>query len=368
VSAEEPVAVEAALPRPGFVLLKLTAREDGGEPYERLAGAGVEPAAIVSGTKDPADFDAFWADRLAKLRARKPAVTESNITAEADRAAASVYDVRIDDGTVAATGILTVPADAQPGRHAAVISFGGASWIGSSPAVKQAADLNAIIFRMNIHDTKNTVTPDEIAELRRRPDIAGYFAKNADDLEQYIPVTVFLRIVRSLDYLKARPEWNGKTLVAAGPSFGGAQSIVSAALDPQVTLCLPGGAAMCDHLGHLNDQKEGWPHLLKRHEYKSDPARFEKVVRVSPYYDAANFARRIRCETVFSVGFIDTVCPPTSVYAAFNNVPSARKRMINAPTAGHGDSLRLGDPSGFGAPGDARLREVCREAGTADAP
>ncbi len=360
-SADKPVVIDASLPRPGFVLLKLTLNEGGKEAFQRLAGAGVEPEKIESGTKAPPDFDAFWAKQIAQLRARKPEITVKDIAAEFTNRQAAVYDVRIADGVVNATGILTVPTNACPGKHAAIITFGGASWIGSSPAFGLTAKMNAIVFTMNSHDTKNIVAKEEVPEIRSRPGINDYYSQNADDLDKYIPITIFLRIIRALDYLKSRPEWDGKVLIASGPSFGGARSIVAAALDPQVTLCLPGAPAMCDHLGHLNNQIEGWPHLLRRNQYKSDKALFDKVVKVSPYYDCANFARRVKCETIFSVGFIDTVCPPTSVYAAYNNVPSANKKIINGPTAGHGDGFRLGEPGGFSAGNDPRLEAVCRE-------
>ena len=360
-SVDKPVVIEAALPRPGFVLLNLTIKEDGNKKFQRSAGAGVEPEKIKSGTKDPADFDEFWAKQIARLHARKPEITVKDITTETEKKSVSVYDIRITDGIVNATGILTVPTNACPGKLPAIISFGGASWIGSSPAVKLAVSMNALVFRMNHHDTKNIVTKEEIPEIRRRPGIGGYYIKNAFDLDKYIPITIFLRIVRSLDYLKSRPEWNGKVLVATGPSFGGALSIVATALDPQVTLCLPGGPAMCDHLGHLNNQIEGWPHLLKRHKYKSDQALFDKIVKVSPYYDCANFARRIKCDTTFSVGFIDLTCPPTSVYAAYNNVPAANKKIINGPTAVHGAAFRLGEPSAFSAVNDPCLAQACHK-------
>jgi cephalosporin-C deacetylase-like acetyl esterase len=52
------------------------------------------------------------------------------------------------------------------------------------------------------------------------------------------------------------------------------------------------------------------------------------------YFDAMNFATRTKADAVFSVGFVDDVCRPTSVYAAYNNVPG-RKRIINEPRMNH---------------------------------
>ncbi len=52
------------------------------------------------------------------------------------------------------------------------------------------------------------------------------------------------------------------------------------------------------------------------------------------YYDAMNFATRTKAGAIFTVGFIDTTCPPSSVYAAYNNV-SGKKSIHHDPDAGH---------------------------------
>ncbi|OPZ96010.1 MAG: Cephalosporin-C deacetylase [Planctomycetes bacterium ADurb.Bin412] len=52
------------------------------------------------------------------------------------------------------------------------------------------------------------------------------------------------------------------------------------------------------------------------------------------YFDATNFARRIQAEAIFSVGFIDVVCQPTTVYAAYNSV-QGKKQIVNVPEMPH---------------------------------
>ena len=357
-SGKEPAVIEGKLDRPGFMLLTLTAKDTDGKKIARFAGAGVDPLEIVSGTKMPEDFEAYWASEIKKLRARKPNVICREATefyTDESRELVKIYDVRIEDGEVNATGILTIPLHSAREKLPAMITFGGASWIGSNPAVKEAVYRDVMVFSMNIHDTKNKVTPAERTALRARDDIANYQYKNIQDREKYAPRKIFLRIVRSLDYLKSRPEWNGKDLIASGPSFGGCQTIVAAALDKDVTLACPGGAAMADHMGADNKQKEGWPKLLRSRFAKENPAEAKKN---SAYFDSANFARLIKCPAVFSVGFIDTVCAPTSVYAAFNNVPGKDKEMLNSPCGVHGGSFRFGEGGAFAACASRRQREL----------
>ncbi|MEA2733572.1 MAG: cephalosporin-C deacetylase, partial [Humisphaera sp.] len=62
----------------------------------------------------------------------------------------------------------------------------------------------------------------------------------------------------------------------------------------------------------------------------------EKAVQALRYVDAMNFASRIRCQTIVSVGFVDKTCPPSSVCAAFNNIPATTKKtLVMRPTMGH---------------------------------
>jgi cephalosporin-C deacetylase-like acetyl esterase len=62
----------------------------------------------------------------------------------------------------------------------------------------------------------------------------------------------------------------------------------------------------------------------------------EKATQVVRYFDAMNFATRIKCPTVVSVGFVDKVCPPTSIFAAYNNIAaSVQKQIVMRPAMGH---------------------------------
>jgi cephalosporin-C deacetylase-like acetyl esterase len=142
---------------------------------------------------------------------------------------------------------------------------------------------------------------------------------------------MFLRLVRALDFLTAQPEWDGRTVVVHGGSQGGAQSIVAAGLDSRVTFFAAGVPAMCDHTGAVAGRTSGWPKLVPNGpDGRPDP----KALEVARYYDAVNFATRTRAAGIMTVGFIDTTCPPTSVYAAYNAL-KGEKEIFNDPPSTH---------------------------------
>ncbi len=149
---------------------------------------------------------------------------------------------------------------------------------------------------------------------------------------------MFLRLVRAIDFLAAQPEWDGRTLIVHGSSQGGAQSIVAAGLDPRVTFFAAGVPAMCDHTGVVVGRVNGWPKLVPN---GSDGKPDAKVLQAARYYDAMNFATRAKAAGIMTVGFIDTTCPPTSVYAAYNAVHTS-KEIFNDPPSTHAVSPQAG--------------------------
>jgi len=65
------------------------------------------------------------------------------------------------------------------------------------------------------------------------------------------------------------------------------------------------------------------------------------IAEASRYYDAVNFAARCHADAIVSVGFIDRTCPPTSVYAAYNQL-KGDKSIINKPVMGHAAPSDIG--------------------------
>jgi cephalosporin-C deacetylase-like acetyl esterase len=112
--------------------------------------------------------------------------------------------------------------------------------------------------------------------------------------------------------------------------MGGGQSFVTAYLCPKVTAFAANVSAFCDHAGPLAGRAAGWPQWVQFPDGKPN----EKQLEASRYYDCANFALTVHAKALVSAGFIDTTCPPSSVYAAFNAL-AGEKRFFNMPKSGH---------------------------------
>jgi cephalosporin-C deacetylase len=54
----------------------------------------------------------------------------------------------------------------------------------------------------------------------------------------------------------------------------------------------------------------------------------EVVFRTLAYFDGMSFAARARARALFSVGLMDTICPPSTVYAAYNHYAGSKQIRI----------------------------------------
>lgn len=201
---------------------------------------------------------------------------------------------------------------------------------------------------INAHGIPND-QPDRFYTDLANGELKEYAFRGRESRETVYFLGMFLRLVRAIDFLTAQPDWDGRTVVVFGGSQGGAQAFAAAGLDSRVTFFAALVPAMCDHTGAVVRRVAGWPKLVPKSDNGKPDA---KVLEAARYYDAMNFAARIKAAGFVTVGFIDTTCPPTSVYAAYNalRVP---KEIFNDPPSTHAIS-----PKAMQAARDAVLRHV----------
>jgi cephalosporin-C deacetylase-like acetyl esterase len=135
-----------------------------------------------------------------------------------------------------------------------------------------------------------------------------------------------------VEYLKTRPDWDGKALVVMGDSQGGQQALMTAGLHPEnITAVLALVPAGCDMLGPQVGHAPDFTRWYFNTAGGKDP---DKVRQASRYYDTANFASLIQCPVLVGVGLRDEVCPPAGVFAAVNQIASP-KELIILSKSGH---------------------------------
>jgi cephalosporin-C deacetylase len=319
---------------PGFLRCAVTTTVDGHE-YRSVGTAAYAPEKIVPAVENPADFDAFWArakEDLAKLPIDARLTPKPDLsTAKADVYQVSLQDVGSDaKGASRFYGILAVPT--AEGKFPALMNPPGA---GARPyrGLVELAGKGFITLQVGIHGIPVDL-PVEVYEGLLAGAFnsgRGYTVFNLDDPERYYYRRVYLGCLRANDFLVSHPKWDGKNLIVTGGSQGGALTIATAGLDPRVTALAPYYPALSDMTGYVKGRAGGWPHIFRE---EKDGHRTPAKIRTAAYYDVVNFARRVKAPGLYSWGWNDEVCPPTSTYAAYN-VVTAPKELLLAVETGH---------------------------------
>jgi cephalosporin-C deacetylase-like acetyl esterase len=319
--------VTGKLEEPGLLQCRATFTSAEQRAYTGLGGAGVDPLKIKPSQPVPADFDAFWAAQK-KLLAAVPVNARLTPVKQATTGVAA-FDLQADSIGAPVSGYFAKPENAKPKSLPIILTVHGAGVRNSSLGGATGwAKQNFLALDINAHGLPNG-QPDKFYTDLAAGDLKDYRTRGRESRDTVYFRGMFLRLVRALDFLCAQPEWDGKTVVVMGSSQGGFQAIVAAGLDARVTFFAAGVPAGCDHTGFKAGRINGWPKFIAAGEQPT-----ANVLDAVRYYDAMNFATRTKAGAVFTVGFIDTTCPPSSVYAAYNNV-SGKKSIHHDPDAGH---------------------------------
>lgn len=305
--------ITAPVDRPGWLLLEVT--PDGGKPT--YAGAIVAPREIAPAAPPPSDFDAWWdaqVDALAKVPVNAR-VEKVDVDPAVDYFRVTLDNV---DGTHV-YGQLARPK--TPGKLPALLML---QWAGVYPLQKDWAVGRAkqgfIVFNISAHDFPIDLPEAKVKELADGP-LNNYVAIGQASRETSYFRRMFLGCVRAADYLAARDDWNGKVLAVSGGSQGGLQAIAAAALNPKVTHALVNVPAGCATNVAYKNPWWPWPYWYGRaHAGKPDAER-DAILETGRYFDATNFAHRVRVPTLVGVGLADTTSPASGVLTMVHELP-----------------------------------------------
>lgn len=305
---------------PASVIFELTTAKD-------TAGIGlvIDPEKFSVSTERPADFDAFWEKEKQELKALPMQVQSEEL--QNIQKSYRCFNTEINcTGPKPARGYFAKPDSAKAGTlpivlyvHAAGVS---GNWCRSEPgnALRYAKMGNgALCFDLNAHGML-VGQPEQYYVDLEKGELNNYSLRGLEDRNTVYFRGMYLRLMRTLDYLTSQPEWDGKRIIVIGESQGGGQSLAAAGLDPRVTAVVATVPAMCDWGRTLSGSKGGWPNPFASAGDK------EKMMQALPYFDAAHLLKNAKATIVTEIGFIDFTCSSESVYAAINQ--SAGKKIV----------------------------------------
>lgn len=330
-----PLTFTAKLDKPGFFLAYGYLKDEKGRDILKrfqLTAAGFSPEKIAPGKTAPADLLNYWQNEYAKMKKSVPA--DFKIVKWQENAQYTWYKLTCGNyGGTKTYSTLRIPKG--KGKFPMVLTVPPAGYTAHTlknsmfPPEKKWEKVIQLVI--SVHDRPYT-SHNEYMKFQRPH---YYFYQFKGSRESYYYYKSILGVMRMMDYAMTQiKEWDGRHLAALGRSQGGGFAFIMAALNPRIQAVAADVPALCDHYGRQAGRFPGWPQLL---DYKNG----HDFTAHAAYYDAANFASQIKVPAVVCVGFIDTMCYPASVYAAFNQL-KGEKLMINYPHYGHGWGKRDG--------------------------
>jgi cephalosporin-C deacetylase len=321
--------LQTSLDKPGTVQAEFKAKA-GGKDVRALAGAVVAPEKIEPASQPPEDFDAFWKKKLEELAAVPP--NPQAEPADGGKPTVEYFKVRLDNirGTHV-YGQLAKPKKEGKFPALLVVQYAGVYGLPKANVVTRA-EQGWLCLNIMPHDL-----PFDQSEAFYKEQAAGplkdYTRIGIEDRDASYFLRMYLGCYRAAEYLATRDDWDGKTLVVSGTSQGGMQSILTAAIYPKITAMLANVPGGCDFAGSDVGRTNGWPNPLGSAWDKDK----KKVREAARYYDLANWAPRIKCPALVSVGLIDETCTPPGVFATCNRMGRKPEMVILPLSNHHGD-------------------------------
>jgi cephalosporin-C deacetylase len=282
----------------------------------------------------PSDLDEFWARTLTDARRHQLGATFQPV--DSGLTVLDTLDVTFAGFAGAPIrGWLHLPAGAR-GQLPAVVEFlgyGGGRGLPHEKVVWAAAGFAHLVM-----DTRGQgsgwaigVTPDP--EGGADPSHPGFMTRGILHPDGYYYRRLFTDAVRAIEAVRSHPAVDPQRVAVTGTSQGGGLAIAAAALADEVWAAMP-------DVPFLSNFERGIT-LVDTDPY-AEIARYLKVHRdqvdralgTLSYFDVAILGRRATAPALFSVGLMDDITPPSTVYAAFNHY-AGPKEIVEYPFNEH---------------------------------
>ncbi len=304
------VIFESKMKEPCSVIIEAKIKE-----AKQTIGLIVDPLKIKPGSAFPLDFKAYWDHEKQSLKSLLMEVKSKEMEISDSRFVC--FDTEINcTGPKTAKGYFAKPVKAKVRSLPIVLIVHAAGVKGSWCRSETENALNyarkgALCFDLNAHGMLNG-QPDEYYSNLEAGELKEYYMSGLESREDLYFRGMYLRLLRTIEFLTRQPEWDRRRILVIGESQGGGQALAAAGLDPRVSAVVATVPAMCDWGGTLVNRKGGWPQPF---EQSGDQ---EKMKQTLPYFDTANLLKDSKATIVVEIGLIDNTCPSTSIYAAIN--------------------------------------------------
>jgi cephalosporin-C deacetylase len=269
---------------------------------------------------EPEDFDAFWSARLGEARScnRDPVFTR----VESPFRHASVYDVSFSGyAGDPVRAWFVVPAEMVDEDCPVVVEYVG--YNGGRGDVLEFLPWSCAGYPHFIMDNRGqggtwrsavTADPGDTGA----PSTPGFLTRGIASPATYYYTRLFVDAARAVEAATAHPSSAGRRVVTTGASQGGGLALAAAHLGAGVRATMP-DVPFLAHPRRALEVADTHPYVELAEYCSVYRDMVDQVFATISYIDVVNHAKRATCPALFSVGLMDHVTPPSTVFAAFNH-------------------------------------------------
>ncbi|MGO4692432.1 acetylxylan esterase [Glaciibacter sp. 2TAF33] len=282
---------------------------------------------------DPDDFDSFWAGTLAASKRHDPAVTATLV--DTPVTTLDVYDVTFAgfDGQPVKAWLRT-PAGAS-GPLPTIVQYHGYGG-GRGQAFGNLLWASAGYAHLEM-DTRgqgwggNTAdTPDDAGSGPQAP---GFMTRGIGARETYYYRRVFTDAVRAVEAARSLAIVDSARIGIVGTSQGGGIALAVAGLVDDLAAVVARVPFLCD-FPRASVITDNMPYREIGIYLATNRHSVARVHETLSYFDGVNFAKRATAPLTITAALMDPTCPPSTVFAAYNNY-AGEKAITVWPYNGH---------------------------------
>jgi len=288
--------------------------------------------------REPEDFAAFWRETLQETRAHD--LNAEFVPVDAGLATVEVFDVSFAGfGGQTVKGWLLTPhreimGEAKLPCVVEYIGYGGGRGFPADWLLYASAGYAHLVMDTRGQGSawRQGDTPDGGAPGSGDPSVPGFMTRGILDPKRYYYRRLMTDAVRAVEAAGASGRVDTSRLAVSGGSQGGGLTLAVAGLAglglaPEVELALPDVPFLCG-FRRACGLTDNYPYGEIAAFCKTHRDKIETVFETLTYFDGVNFAAHAKAEALFSVGLMDDVCPPSTVYAAYNHYAGDKEIQV----------------------------------------
>ena len=279
--------------------------------------------------EEPPDFDAFWQETLAQTRSYPLDAHFEPV--DFHLRTVETFDVTFNGyGGQPVKGWLLLPRGRSSPLPCVVeyIGYGGGRGFPLDWLVWSSAGYAHLV--MDTRGQGSAWRQGDTPDLQ--PDgssshYPGFMTMGVLDPKTYYYRRVFADGARALEAARSHPAVDAGRLAVTGGSQGGGIALAVSGLEPSIQVTMPDVPFLC-HYRRATEIVDTAPYNEIARFCKTHRDKVDMVFNTLAYFDGINFAVRARAQAYFSTALMDDVCPPSTVFAAYNHYAGPKQSKV----------------------------------------